>query len=104
MNAEPTKPSLKVGPDWVEILVIGPVDVVRTFRGYAPILPIRDIQTGLEYILYISAKSLMEPLEPLRAGNSGQFDGLRFEVRKQSTDKMAPYEIRDIGVNTNTSH
>ncbi len=87
-------PQLKVGIGWVTITVTGPVDVMAGFKGYAPIVPVKVDKTGLEYILYISAKSLTEQLEPLRKHNGDQFTGLKFSIRKESKDRMAKYELK----------
>lgn len=92
--------SLKLGTGWTQLTVLGEPDVVLTFRGYAPVLPIRQNQNDLEYFLYISAKSLGEPLEELRKANDGRFTGLEIEIRKISTEKFATYEIRNA---TNTA-
>ena len=85
---------LRVGTGWIGVTVTGPVDVIRTFRGYSPVLPVRVGKTGLEYILYISAVSIANPLEELRQQNGGRFEGLKFEIRKQRLDTTAPYELR----------
>ncbi len=90
----PQLPQLKVGTDWVTITVIGPVDVIANLNGYAPVLPVRKEATQQEYILYISAKSLTEQLEPLRKKNVMGFIGLKFSIRKESEDKMAKYELK----------
>ena len=89
----PQLPQLRVGTDWITITVIGPVDVIASF-GYAPVLPVRNEATGQDYILYISAKSLSEQLEPLRTKNGGAFKGLRFSIRKESENQMAKYELK----------
>ena len=68
-------PSLKVSTGWIELEIVSDPNVVLTFKGYAPILRVRNTRTGLEYILYISAKSLAEPLEELRINNDGIFKG-----------------------------
>lgn len=86
-------PALKVGVGWIDLEVISEPDVVLTFKGYAPILRVRKLSNDLEYILYISAKSLGEPLEKLRENNSGVFGGIQFRVRKKDATPMAPYEI-----------
>ena len=84
---------LRVGTDWIAITVTGPVDVIATLNGYAPVLPVRKEATGQDYILYISAKSLTEQLEPLRTKNGMEFIGLKFSIRKESEDRMARYEL-----------
>lgn len=86
-------PFLKVGTEWIELEVISEPDVVLTFKGYAPILRVREIRTGSEYRFYISAKSLAEPLEELKRNNSGIFIGIQFCVRKEGMDKMAKYKV-----------
>ena len=90
----PQPPQLRVGTDWVTIIVIGPVDVIATLHGYAPVLPVRKENMGQEYILYISAKSLSEQLEPLRQINGGGVQGLKFSIRKESEDQMAKYQLQ----------
>ena len=89
-------PSLKVGTGWIELEIVSEPDVILTFRGYAPILRVRNSRTSLEYSLYISARSLAEPLEALRNSNSGNFKGIRFRIRKESMEPMAKYEIEVI--------
>ena len=88
--------TLKVGIGWIELEIISEPDVVLTFRGYAPILRVRKISNNLEYMLYISAKSLGEPLEMLRKNNAGIFKGIQFRIRKESMDQMAKFEIEAI--------
>ena len=88
--------SLKVGVGWIELDVVSEADVILNVRGYAPILRVRKKRTGVEYFLYISAKSLADPLEDLRQRNGGLFKGLHIRVRKQSGDRMSKYEIESI--------
>jgi hypothetical protein len=88
--------SLKVGTAWTELEVASEPDVVLTFRGYAPVLEVRVVQSGLIKHLYISAKSLSVELENLRRQNKGAFKGLRFRLRKESADQTAPYVLESI--------
>lgn len=87
-------PQYKVGITWSELEVVAGPDVVPTFKGYAPILIVRKTRTEQENTLYIAAKSICEQLEPLRAANNGDFKGLRFQIRKQSSDRFARYEVK----------
>lgn len=87
-------PSLKLGTGWVRLLVEAEPEVILTIKGYAPVIRVKALKTNLEYLLYISAKSLAEPLERLRRDNGNKFKGLSFEVRKSSLGQMAPYELR----------
>ena len=87
-QVDPKTPQLKVGEGWIGVFV------KMTVRGYAPVLPVKVVKTSLDYILYISAKSLAEPLEELRTQNDGGFTNLRFEVRKEGTERSSRYEVR----------
>ena len=86
-------PSLKVSTGWIELEIISEPDVVLGFRGYTPILRVRKSRTSVEYILYISAKSLAEPLEELREKSGGIFTGIQLRIRKESMDRTSKYEI-----------
>lgn len=86
-------PSLKVSTGWIELEIISEPNVVLTYKGYAPILQVRKISNNLEYIFYISARSLGESLETLRKNNDGLFNGIQFRVRKTDATQMAPYEV-----------
>lgn len=89
-------PPLKVGTGWIELEIISEPDVVLTFKGYAPILQVKKISNDLEYIFYISARSLGESLETLRKNNDGLFEGIQFRVRKTDATQMAPYEVETL--------
>jgi hypothetical protein len=89
--AETRLPTLKVGTDWIPVEIVGEAQVLMTMRGYAPVVEVQA-PAGRQ-ILYISSKSISEALEPLRQANGGKFAGLKLRVRKQSEDKMAPYEV-----------
>ena len=86
-------PSLKVSTGWIPLEIVSEPDVVLTFRGYAPILRVQKCRTGVEYSLYISAKSLAEPLEELRKNNGGIFKGIQLRIRKESMEQMSKYQI-----------
>ena len=91
MNKE--TPPLKIGTAWVDLVITNEPIVMTTFRGYVPVLPVRVKKTGLNYYMYISAKSIAEGLEPLRKANKERFSGLNISIRKASEDKFAAYEI-----------
>jgi hypothetical protein len=87
-------PTLKISTDWIQLIVIGEPDVMITFKGYAPVLPVKLIKNGLDYYMYISAKSLSEKLEPLRQNNNGLFNNLKLSIRKTSEDKFSTYDLK----------
>ncbi len=67
--------------------------MLPTFRGYAPVLEVENLHSQTRHFLYMAAKTFMEGIEPLRVGNSGQFDGLTFQIRKDSEGRYARYVI-----------
>lgn len=89
-------PSLKVSTGWIQLEIISEPDVVLTYKGYAPVLRVRKLRTHVEFILYISAKSLAEPLEELRENNAHLFKGIKFQVRKENKAPMAKYEVKEL--------
>ena len=89
-------PSLKVSTGWIQLEIISEPNVVLTYKGYAPVLRVRKLRTNVEFILYISAKSLAEPLEELRENNAHLFKGIKFQVRKENSAPMAKYEVKEL--------
>ena len=92
MGTDPLRP----GTGWIEVEAVSEADVLLTFKGYAPILPVRVIKSGLVKYLFISAKSLSTALEEMRKKNKNKFVGLRFRLRKESEEKMSPYIVEKI--------
>jgi len=90
-----TIPTLKVGTGWIDLVVTDEPTVYLTFKGYAPVLPVKVKQTGLDYYLYISAVSIGKAIEPLRKDNGGSFKNLEFSIRKADEDKFSPYELKE---------
>ena len=91
-----TLPVLRVSTGWIQLRVLAEPIVRPTFKGYAPVLPVQNSKTGLSYLLFISAKSIADGLEPLRKDNGGCFTGMGFQIRKASDLKTSPYEIRSV--------
>ena len=85
--------TLKVGTAWIEVEVVSEVDVVMSYKGYAPVLLVRIIQSGIVKQLYISAKSIALPLEQFRAANDNRFQGLRLRLRKDGAEMTAKYVV-----------
>ena len=94
MSEREKLPVLRVGTGWIGVKVIDEIDVVLTVRGYAPVLGVEQINNKLRCLLYVSARSLAEPLERFRQENGGNFAGLCIEIRKTSSDKFSAYEVR----------
>ena len=92
-------PQFRVGTSWTSVKITTDVDVVLTFRGYAPVLKVEDLTTGLDYIWYISAKSISELLEFHRVENGGRFEGIKIKICRESDDKFAKYLIEPFETN-----
>ena len=90
-------PAVKIGTERVKIRLLAEVDVVMTFKGYAPVVRCRVEGEDQEQMLYISAKSLAQHLERMRGLNGGHFTGLEFFLRKESNEKLAQYIVEDSG-------
>jgi hypothetical protein len=91
MDAPGRKPNLKVGVEWIPVEIVSEPFVVMSIRGYAPVVDVKA--PAGDFILYISAKSLSEGLEPFVQQNDGKFKGLKLRLRKETEDKMAPYVV-----------
>ncbi len=85
--------TLKVGTAWIDIEVISEVDVVMTFKGYAPVLPVRVVQSGLVKQLYISSRSISVPLDRFREANGNRFQGLKLRLRKDGEEATSKYIV-----------
>ncbi len=83
--------NLKVGVDWIDIEVVSEPFVIMTMRGYAPVVEVQA--GGARRRLFIGAKTLGEELEPAVQKQGGKFTGLKFRVKKENADKMAPYVV-----------
>jgi hypothetical protein len=88
--------SLKAGTGWIEVEVVSEPDVLLTFKGYAPILRVKVIKSGLVKHVFIGAKSFANSLEEMRKRNKGRFLGLRFRFKKESEETMSPYVVEEI--------
>ena len=87
---------IKVDVNIKNLEVIGEPFVEMTFRGYAPLLPVRNMDSDEEGKIYITASSFAKQLEPLREKNGGTFEGLKFSVKKASEERTASYEVEEL--------
>ena len=88
---------INIGTAWTAVQVVSEPFLVATFRVYAPMCEVEVASTGLRYGLLIGSKSITSALEPLRLENGGRFTGLHVSLRRASTERMAPYEVRKLG-------
>ena len=66
--------------------------VVFTKRGYQPVVVIEDVHAGNDYLLFISAQSLTDPLEELRH-EKGSLSGAQMLIKKQSEERASRYSV-----------
>ena len=86
---------LKVDLEPKYIQVVSEPYVVFTVRGYAPVIDIIERKSRHATALFISAKSLAQPLEMLKKENGDLFSGLEFWIRKASDGRTAPYILEE---------
>lgn len=89
------KEPLVVGTEEQVVTIVSEPTVAFTYRGYVPAV-IVQIETGEERLLYISAASIANPLEPIRQKNQGRFAGIKLALRKESADRFAKYIVREV--------
>lgn len=84
---------LRIGEGWIRLKIHGEPYVMPTRNGYAPVLEVENRHSATRHFIYMSAKTFMEGIEPLRDVNGGAFDGLEFKIRKESGDRFAKFII-----------
>lgn len=87
--------NLKVGVEWIDVEVTSEPYVVMTMRGYAPVVEVRAASETRR--MFIGSKTLSQALDPAVKKQGGRFTGLKFRVRKESGDQMAPYIVEMSG-------
>ena len=85
---------LRINTDWVSLEVISEAEVYLIHKGYIPVLRVIVDNKKTPRLLSLSAKSLAFPLSEMRNDNAGNFKGLKFEIRKESAERTALFEIK----------
>ncbi len=85
-------PRLRVGTEWLDLTIEAGPYIVVTVRGYAAALPVRDA-SGASFELLAGAGSICTGIELLREENDGEYEGVRFKIRRESAERTARYEI-----------
>jgi len=84
----------RAGTEFMTLEVTSEPYLAQTFKGYIAAVEVLEVATGVRLEFLIGGvKSLAEQLEPLRAANGGGFKGLRFKVKKASSDPFSPYVV-----------
>ncbi|MEZ7893490.1 MAG: hypothetical protein QMC67_17275 [Candidatus Wallbacteria bacterium] len=88
--------TFKCTTDFVTLKIVSEPYVVLTARGYAPVVDVENLADNVKYIFYIQALSVAKILEEFKKENEDKFTGISIKVKKESTDKFAPYIIEKI--------
>lgn len=84
---------VRVGISEVSLEIVSEPYVVNTFRGFAPVVDAKVEGEESIKTIYISAKSLSEPLTPMIEENGDKFTGLKLKIRKESVENRSPYIV-----------
>ncbi len=93
---ERPKTFVKITTKSINVEIVGEPFLINTWRGYTPAVTVKVEGSDEHKGLYINAKTLSNALEPMRLANDGNFKGLKFKIRKESSDRTAPYIIEKV--------
>ena len=86
---------LKVGTEWTEIQLLTDPFVVYRNSKYLPAVLVEEISTENKCILFVSAISLSEFLEPLRETH-GALVGLNIRIRKKGEARFSTSYVENL--------
>lgn len=86
---------LRIGIDPRLLLIKSEPEVLPTRRGYQPVMVVEEVHEGKEYLLFISAVSITDPLEEIRK-DRGQLVGSQILVKKLSEDPRSQYVVSEL--------
>lgn len=86
--------ALRVTQKWVSIEILTEEFAAATGFGFVATVVVKVNDGKIPRLLHISAKSLANYLVDMRADNNNRLAGLKFDLRKASEDKRAPYELK----------
>lgn len=86
-------PNLSVTVEPLRLQILSEPYVIFTRRGYQCVALVMNQRRKSTHMLFLSAGSLANQLEPLRKENGGHLSGLEFWVRKASPEKTSKYII-----------
>ncbi|MBA7486650.1 hypothetical protein ES707_22211 [subsurface metagenome] len=86
---------LRVGTDWNEFQVLTDPFVIYRKDKYLPVILVEELGTELKRLLFISAVSLAQCLEPIRV-KRGTLVGVNLRVRKRGEERFSTYEVEEL--------
>jgi hypothetical protein len=88
-------PRLRVGAEWAAVQILTDPFVVYRRDRYLPVILVEELKTELKHILFISATSLGQCLEPIRIKRS-TLVGVNVKIRKSGEDRFSSYEVEEL--------
>jgi len=85
----------RVGTEWTCIQVLSDPFVIYKRLGYAPVILVEVLESELRCLLFVSAKSLADCLEPIRK-RQGTLVGLNIRVRRKGEDRFSEYDVEEL--------
>ena len=81
--------------DWNEIQILTDPFVIYRKDKYLPVILVEELGTELKRLLFTSAVSLAQCLEPIRA-KRGTLIGVNIRVRKRGEERFSTYEVEEL--------
>lgn len=88
-------PHMRVGVEWAEIQILTDPFVIYKRYRYLPVVLVEELRTEVKRLLYISAVSLGQCLEPIRA-KRGTLVGVNVRLRKTGEEQFSSYEVEEL--------
>ena len=86
---------LRIGPEWAEIQILTDPFVIYKRDRYLPVVLVEELRTETRHLLYISAVSLGQRLESIRA-NRDTLVGVNIRMRKKGEERFSSYEVEEL--------
>jgi hypothetical protein len=88
-------PHIRVGAEWAEVQILTDPFVIYKRERYLPVVLVEELRTEIRYLLYISAVSLGQFLETIRA-KRGTLVGMNIRLRKEGEEQFSAYEVEEL--------
>lgn len=86
---------LKIDIEPLRVLITSEPYVIYTVRGYQAVVDVFEKRKKREYYMFVTARSIADPIENLRVSNSGRLTGIEVWIRKSGSEKTAKYIVEE---------
>ena len=73
-----------------------PYVIYSEYLAYQPVINAKVDFEEIEYLIYLSAKSLSRQLEPIVKKNGNKFTGIELIIFKESDDRRSKYIVEEL--------